>query len=53
MKLPTTEELRLRAKLPEGYQFERFDRVEIAPPDREHQAVASRYFGRSKQWLLA
>ena len=31
MKWPTTEELRLRAKLPEGYQFERFDRVHIAP----------------------
>jgi hypothetical protein len=29
MKWPTTDELRLRTKLPEGYQFERFDRAHI------------------------
>jgi hypothetical protein len=29
MNWPTTEALRLQAKLPEGYQFERFDRTHI------------------------
>jgi hypothetical protein len=29
MKWPTTEELRLQTKLPEGYHFERFDRAHI------------------------
>ena len=29
MKWPTTEELRVRAQLPEGYQFEHFVRAHI------------------------
>lgn len=31
MNWPTTDELRLRVQLPEGYQFERLDRAHIAP----------------------
>ena len=31
MKWPTTDELRSQARLPEGYQFERFERAHIAP----------------------
>lgn len=31
MKWPTTDELRAHVQLPEGYQFERFDRTHIAP----------------------
>jgi hypothetical protein len=31
MKWPTTSELRAQVQLPEGYQFERFDRAHIAP----------------------